>query len=99
MRLVRFGAAIGVLAAVFAAAAAMGAPADRSLTASGTVDRIQSTDRVFTVQLTDGTQGRFLWSTDTRFSGVLMPGARVTIRYDVTGDGRNVAQQISVARS
>jgi len=99
MRVVRLRLGFLGLATVLAAAAALAAPTDRSLTASGTVDRIQSTDRAFTVVLSDGSQARFVWSSDTRFSGVLMPGARVTIRYDVTGDGRNVAQQISVARS
>jgi hypothetical protein len=87
------------LAAVLAGAMAAAAPADRSLTASGTVDRVQSSERAFTVTLSDGTQSRFVWSSDTRFSGVLAPGARVTVRYDVSADGRNVAQQISVARS
>ena len=91
--------AILVLAAVLAAVRAAAAPADRSLTASGTVDRVQSSERAFTVTLSDGTQSRFVWSSDTRFSGVLAPGARVTVRYDVSADGRNVAQQISVARS
>ncbi|HKD18313.1 MAG TPA: hypothetical protein VKG23_10610 [Thermoanaerobaculia bacterium] len=86
------------LAAALVAAVAMGVPADRSLTASGTVERIQSSDRAFTVTLSDGSPARFVWTSDTRFSGVLMPGSRVTIRYDVTADGRNVVQQISVAR-
>ena len=99
MRAVRLRMGILGLAAVLAAVSALATPADRSLTASGTIDRIQSSDRAFTVNLSDGSQARFVWSSDTRFSGVLMPGARVTIRYDVTGDGRNVAQQISVARS
>ena len=91
--------AILVLAAVLAAVRAAAAPPDRSLSASGTVERVQSSERAFTVTLSDGSQSRFVWSSDTRFSGVLAPGARVTIRYDVSADGRNVAQQISVARS
>ena len=99
MRSVRIRMGVLGLAALLAAAVAAAAPADRSLTAAGTVGRIQSSDRAFTVQLSDGSEARFVWSSDTRFSGVLMPGARVTIRYDVTADGRNVAQQISVARS
>jgi hypothetical protein len=94
----RFRAILG-LAAVLVTARAAAAPADRSLTASGTVDHVQSSERAFMVTLSDGTQSRFVWSSDTRFSGVLAPGARVTIRYDVSADGRNVAQQISVARS
>ena len=91
--------AILVLAAVLAAVRAAAAPPDRSLSASGTVERVQSSERAFTITLSDGSQSRFVWSSDTRFSGVLAPGARVTIRYDVSADGRNVAQQISVARS
>jgi len=91
------GVALG-LAAACAAAVAAGTPADRSLTVSGTVSRVQSSERSFSVTLSDGSEARFVWSSDTRFSGVLSPGARVTIRYDVSADGRNVAQQISVAR-
>ena len=86
------------LGAVVLAAAAIAAP-DRSLTASGTVARVQAEERALTVTLADGTSQRFFWSADTRISGVLSPGAKVTIRYDVGGDGRNVAQQISVARN
>ena len=87
------------LAAAGIAAAVAGVPADRSLTVSGTVSRVQSAERSFTVTLSDGSEARFVWSSDTRFSGVLTPGARVTIRYDVSADGRNVAQQISAALS
>ena len=40
-----------------------------------------------------------MWNADTKISGVLTPGARVTVRY-VTGDnGGNLALQITVARS
>jgi hypothetical protein len=72
---------------------------DRSLSASGTVVRVQAEQRTLTVTLSDGTEGRFFWSAETRISGVLTPGAKVTIRYDTGSDGRNVAQQISVSRN
>ena len=51
-----------------------------------------------TVNLPDGSQERFYWTNDTKFSGVLAPEARVTIRYAVSPDGKNLAQQISVSR-
>ncbi len=92
-------AAASIFAALVGSARLGATQADRSLTASGTISKIQAAERSFTVVLADGTPARFVWSADTRFSGVLSPGARVTIRYEIAADGRNVAQQISVARS
>ena len=92
-------AAVSILAAALGSARLGATQADRSLTASGTISKIQAAERSFTVALSDGTQARFVWSADTQISGVLSPGARVTIRYEVAADGRNVAQQISVART
>lgn len=93
---------IAVLVGVLAAAAANrleARPPDRAQTISGTVAKIEATERAVTVALPDGSQQRFFWTGDTKFSGVLSPGARVTIRYAVSSDGRNLAQQISVSRS
>jgi hypothetical protein len=80
------------------AAAAAAAP-DRALGVTGTVAKLTSSERTLTVTLPDGSETRFLWNADTKINGVLSPGARVTIRYEVTADGKNVAQQITVARS
>jgi len=74
-------------------------PADRAQTATGTVSKIQASERAVTVRAADGSETRFVWNADTKISGVLAPGARVTIRYEVASDGRNLAQQISVARN
>jgi hypothetical protein len=90
---------VPILVALVFAGALGASPSDRSLTTSGTISRIQSSDRSFAVTLADGSQARFVWTSDTKISGVLAPGARVTIRYEVAADGRNVAQQISVSRS
>jgi hypothetical protein len=72
---------------------------DRSRTATGTIAKIQASERAITIQLADGSESRFVWNADTKINGVLVTGARVTIRYDTAGDGTNLAQQISVARS
>jgi uncharacterized protein YabE (DUF348 family) len=82
-----------------AAAALLGATADRALTATGTIARVQASERAITVTLADGSEARFVWNADTKISGVLSPGAKVTLRYEVGTDGRYLAQQISVARS
>ena len=71
---------------------------DRAQTATGTVAKIEAAERAVTVNLSDGSQARFYWTNDTKFSGVLAPEARVTIRYAVSPDGKNLAQQISVPR-
>ena len=71
---------------------------DRAQTVTGTVAKIEAAQRAVTVTLPDGKQERFYWTDDTKFSGVLAPEARVTIRYAVSPDGKNLAQQISVSR-
>jgi YD repeat-containing protein len=84
----------------FALAAALAAaPPDRAQTAAGTISKIQASERTITVTLADGSEARFVWNADTKIGGVLAPGAKVTIRYETAPDGRNLAQQISVARS
>ena len=93
------GARFAVFCLALAAAAALAGAADRAVTASGTVTKIQASERTITVTLADGGETRFVWNADTKISGVLAPGARVTIRYETAADGRNVAQQISVSRS
>ena len=82
------------LAVAFSAAAA-----DRSLSATGTIAKLQSSEHMLTVTLADASEARFLWNADTKINGVLAPGARVTIRYETDADGKNLAQQISVSRS
>lgn len=88
-----------LLAAALAAPWALLAEADKALTATGTIARLQATSRTVVVALTEGGEATFVWNADTKISGVLTPGARVTVRY-VTGDnGGNLALQITVARS
>ncbi len=87
-------AALGMLLAVALPARSP----ERAQTVTGTVAKIEATERAVTVTLPDGSQERFYWTNDTRFSGVLAPEARVTIRYAVSPDGKNLAQQISVSR-
>jgi hypothetical protein len=87
-----------LLAAALAAPAALRAEADKALTATGTIARLQATARTVVVALSEGGEATFVWNADTKISGVLTPGARVTVRY-VTGDnGGNLALQITVAR-
>ncbi len=87
-----------VVLGVVLAAALEGQNPGRTQTATGTVAKIEATERAVTVTLPDGSQQRFYWTNDTKFSGVLAPEARVTIRYGVSPDGKNLAQQISVSR-
>ena len=87
------------VAAALCAALALGA--DKTQTAAGTVARVQSTTRTVVVALADGGEATFTWNADTRITGVLTPGVRVTVRYVAgSGDGTgNLALQITVARS
>jgi len=92
-------AAVLALALIAPAAANASPEGPSSLTATGTVVSVKASERTVTVKLTEGGEGRFVWSSDTRITGVLTPGARVTIRYTAGDGGNNQALQITVARN
>jgi hypothetical protein len=73
--------------------------AEKTLSASGTVSKLDAAERTVVVAVTSGSETRFVWTADTKINGTLAPGARVTIRYTTLPDGQNLAHQISVARS
>ena len=75
------------------------AAAEKTLTASGTVSRLDAAQRTVVIAVTDGAETTFAWTSDTKINGTLSPGAKVTVRYTVLPDGQNLAHQISVARS
>jgi hypothetical protein len=74
------------------------AAADKALTATGTIRTVQASARTLVVRLADGGEARFVWNDETKITGVLAPGAKVTIRY-VAGDAGHLALQITVPRS
>jgi hypothetical protein len=91
-----------VLATALAVLSAVRLPAeatDKALTAAGTIRTVQASARTLVVALGDGGEARFVWNDDTKITGVLAPGAKVTIRYVPGGDGGNLALQITVPRS
>jgi hypothetical protein len=102
-------AARRTLLAVLALAVALGialppaplgaSPEGTAATATGTITAVKASERTVTVKLADGGEGRFVWNADTRITGVLTPGARVTIRYVAGDGGANQALQITVARN
>ena len=87
------------LAVVLALASGTGNAAEKTLTAAGTVSRLDAAERTVVVAVTEGPETRFVWTADTQINGTLAPGAKVTIRYTTLPDGQNLAHQISVARS
>jgi hypothetical protein len=89
-------AALAVLAAVRLPAEAT----DKALPATGTVRTVQASVRTVVVVLADGGgEVTFVWNDDTKITGVLSPGARVTIRYVTVTTGGNLALQITVPRA
>jgi hypothetical protein len=93
-------AALVVFAAALATAPSLQAEAtDKALTAVGTVRRVQATARTLVVALSDGGEATFVWNDDTKITGVLAPGAKVTIRYTTGANGANLALQITVPRA
>ena len=91
-----FAATLGI---VFALASGAGHAAEKTLSAAGTVSKLDAAERTVVVAVTDGPETRFVWTADTKINGTLAPGAKVTIRYTTLPDGQNLAHQISVARS
>ena len=87
------------LAAALGLATALAAPSEPARTATGTIVRVQATQRSVVVAVSGGPEMAFVWNAETKIIGVLQPGARVTIRYAAEPDGKNLAQQITVARS
>lgn len=85
--------ALGLALALAASAA------DRTLTASGTVVKIDAKSRTVVVAVADGPEAAFAWTADTKISSTLSIGARVTVRYSVGDDGKNLALQITVSRT
>jgi hypothetical protein len=73
--------------------------ADRSVTVTGTISKIQASVRTLSVTLPEGTEAVFVWNSDTKINGTLMAGAKVTVRYTPSADGKNVALQITVSRN
>jgi hypothetical protein len=91
--------AIATVGLVLALSAGDAAAAEKTLTASGTVSKLDAAQRTVVVAVTDGAETTFAWTADTKINGTLAPGARVTIRYTILPDGQNLAHQISVSRS
>jgi hypothetical protein len=75
-----------------------GAGNDKTTTATGNVTKVNASERMVLVALTDGPETRFVWTADTKINGTLAPGAKVTVRYTSLPDGQNLAHQISVSR-
>jgi hypothetical protein len=96
----RAAAAVALAAGVWLlASAARALPGEGALTVTGTVAKVQSSERAVTVKLSEGGEARFVWDADTRITGVLTPGARVTVRYVAADGGANRALQITVSRN
>jgi hypothetical protein len=89
---------VAALGAAMLPSAGLASPQDKAQTATGTVTKVQASQRTVTVALTDGGEAVFVWNPDTKINGTLTPGARVTVRYQPGDGGRNVALQITVAR-
>ena len=74
--------------ALFVSAAAGGA--DRTMSASGAIVRIDAKARAIAVATEDGPEKTFVWTPDTRITGTMTVGSRVSVRYTAGEDGKNV---------
>ncbi len=92
-------AAAPLVALVLSLGAMSASAAEKTLTASGTVARLDAAERTVYVAVTDAPETRFVWTADTKINGTLAPGAKVTIRYTMLPDGQNLAHQITVSKN
>ncbi len=90
---------IAAVALVVSLSAGNASAAEKTLTASGTISKLDAAQRTIVVVVAEGPETTFVWTADTKINGTLAPGAKVTIRYTTLPDGQNLANQISVARS
>ena len=90
---------LAVCLTVLATVSPSAGAADKALTATGTIRTVQASSRTVLVALSDGGEARFSWNDDTKITGVLAPGAKITVRYVPGSGGENVALQITVPRS
>jgi hypothetical protein len=90
---------IAAVALVVSLSAGNASAAEKTLTASGTISKLDAAQRTIVVVVAEGPETTFVWTADTKINGTLAPGAKVTIRYTTLPDGQNLAHQISVARS
>jgi Domain of unknown function (DUF5666) len=93
------GLAVAAAALTLVLAVGNAIAAEKTLSASGTVSKLDAAERTVVVALAAGGDTRFVWTAETKINGTLAPGAKVTIRYTTLPDGQNLAHQISVARS
>jgi uncharacterized protein (UPF0333 family) len=91
--------AIATVALALALAAGNANAAEKTLTATGTVSKLDAAQHTVVVAVTDGAETTFVWTADTKINGTLAPGAKVTVRYTTLPEGQNLAHQISVSRS
>ncbi len=91
--------AAALLVALVLSLGAFASAAEKTLTASGSVARLDAAERTVYVAVADGGETRFGWTADTKINGTLSPGAKVTIRYTMLPDGQNLAHQITVSKN
>jgi len=91
--------AIATVALALTLAAGNASAAEKTLTASGTISKLDAVQHTVVVAVTDGAETTFVWTADTKINGTLAPGAKVTVRYTTLPEGQNLAHQISVSRS
>jgi hypothetical protein len=91
--------AVAAIALTVALSVGNAAAAEKTLTAMGTVSKLDAAQHTVVVAVAEGSETTFVWSADTKINGTLSPGAKVTVRYTTLPDGQNLAHQISVARS
>lgn len=81
---------------VMVVVAAPAAAEDHIETIAGSVTAFSASRHEVAIRDESGTDRRFAWSKDTKFSGVVMEGARVSIRYARAAAGRP-AEALSIS--
>lgn len=101
-KLLRKASLVAAVALAVTLAVGTVAAAEKTLTASGTISKLDAAQRTIIVEVAEGGDGpetTFVWTSETKINGTLAPRAKVTVRYTKLPDGQNLAHQISVARN
>ena len=90
---------------VAAAAAALLVPAgagqaasEKTSNAAGVVTEYSAASRTFSLREESGETLTFSWTGETKFNGVVARGAKVTVRYTRSPEGKPIAQTVGVVK-
>jgi hypothetical protein len=72
------------------------AATEKTSNAAGVVTEYSAESRTFSLRAEKGETLTFTWTNETKFNGVVARGAKVTVRYTTSPEGKPIAQTVGV---